>query len=83
MVVGFIIFIVEFPHCKQNDLYEWDELTTDQPDIHQPHIGSRGQLLHHTSKLYFLKIATDMTYLMNRVVSTNMTVRLTVRAASK
>ena len=83
MVVGFIIFIVEFSHCKQNDLYEWDKLTKDQPDVHHSHIRGGWQLLHHTLKSFFSKIATGLTYLMKRVVMTNMTVRLTVRAASK
>ena len=82
MVVNFVLFIVEFPHCDQNDLYEWYELTTDQPDVHQPHIRSGWQLFHHTSKT-FSKIPTDLTYLINKVVSTNMTVRFTVKAASK
>ena len=39
VVVNNIIFIVKFSQCKQNDLYEWDELSTNQPDIHQSHIG--------------------------------------------
>ena len=82
MVVNFVLFIVEFPHCDQNDLYEWDELSTDQPDVHQSHVGGGWQLLHHTSET-ISKISTYQTYLMKRVVSTNMTVRFTVRAASK
>ena len=79
MVVNYILFfIVKLPQCEQNDLYEWDELTTDQPDIHQSHIGGGWQLLHHT-----LKDLSKKTNLMNKVVSTSKTVKFTVRAASK
>ena len=39
VVVDYIIFIIKFPHCDQNDLYEWDELSADKPDVHQSHIG--------------------------------------------
>ena len=84
MVISFIIlFIIKFPQCEQNDLYEWDELSADQPDVNQSHIGGGWQLLHHTSKTLLSKLSTYLTYLMKRVVSTNMTVRFTVRAASK
>ena len=84
MVINMIIFfIVNFPQCEENDLYEWDELSTDQPDVHQSHIGGGGQLLHNTSRNFFLELSTDLIYLMKRVVMTNMTVKLTVRAASK
>ena len=49
MVVNYIIiFIIKFSQCKQNDLYEWDELAKDQPDVHQSHVRGSGQLLHHT-----------------------------------
>ena len=82
MVVNFIIFIVKLPQSNQNDFYEWDELSADQPDVNQSHIGGGWQLLHHTSET-ISKISTYQTYLMKRVVSTNMTVRFTVRAASK
>ena len=57
MVVNFIIFfIVKLPQSDQNDLYEWDELSADQPDVHQSHIGGRWQLLHHTSQTFYLNI---------------------------
>ena len=82
MVVNFVLFIVKFPHCYQNDLYEWDELTADQPDVHQPYIGGGWQLFHHTLKTLSM-ISTDLWYLIKRVVRTNITVRFTVRAASK
>ena len=82
MVVDFIFFIVNFPQCEKNDLYEWNELPTDQPDVHQSHIGGGWQLLHHTLKT-FSTISADLTNLINKVVRTNITVRLTVRAASK
>ena len=55
VVVNYIFFIVKFPQCKQNDLYECNKLSTDQPDVHQSHIGGRWQLLHHTSKSFYLK----------------------------
>ena len=49
MVVNYIIiFIVKFPQCEQNDLYEWDKLPAYKPDVYQSHIGGRWQLLHHT-----------------------------------
>ena len=83
MVVSFIFFIAKLPQCKQNDFYECNELSTDQPDVHQSHIGGWGQLLHNTSRNFFLELSTDLIYLMKRVVMTNMTVRFTVRAASK
>ena len=82
MVVNFIIFIVKLPQSNQNDFYEWDELSADQPDVNQSHIGGGWQLLHHTLK-NCLRCPLHLTYLMKRVVSTNMTVRFTVRAASK
>ena len=52
VVVDYIIFIIKFPHCDQNDLYEWDELSADKPDVHQSHIGGWWQFFHHTSKNY-------------------------------
>ena len=55
MVIDYIIFIVNFPQCDQNDLNERDELSADQPDVHQANIGGGWQLLHHTLK-HFISI---------------------------
>ena len=52
MVVSFLLFSIKLPQCEQKDLNEWEELCTDQPDVHQPHIGGGWQLLHHTLKTY-------------------------------
>ena len=54
MVVNFILFSIKFPQCEQKNLNEWDKLSTDQPDVHQPYIGSGWQLPHHTLKISFL-----------------------------
>ena len=56
MVVDYIIFIVDFSQCDQNDLNERDELSADQPDVHQANIGGGWQLLHNTLKTLYSNV---------------------------
>ena len=56
MVVDYILFIVNFPQCDQNDLNERDELSADKPDVHQANIGRGWQLLHNTLKTLYSSV---------------------------
>ena len=41
-------FSLQLQDGEYYDLNERKQLTIDQPDINHPHVGSWGQLLHHT-----------------------------------
>ena len=39
---------LELEGGEEDDLNEGHQLTIDEPDVHQAHVGGWGELLHHT-----------------------------------
>ena len=82
MMIHCFRFIVIFHHRQQSDLKEWNELAEDEPDVDHPHIRSWREFFHHTEERVN-RITDIFSYLMKSVVMTSITVRFTVKAASK
>ena len=84
MMVDFHLLGIKLSQCEQHDLNEGNQLSEDEPDVHHADIGCGRQLFHHASTVEVkISSSSGICYLMNNVVMTSITVKLTVRAASK
>ena len=48
MMVDSLCFIEQFHDGQKCNLYERNELSKDEPNVHHSDVGGGGQLLHHT-----------------------------------